>query len=83
MSSLGMAAVLLIAAPWLALASVTAVLLLNRAPGRPLPLLPWWPSWDPDVYDDIGQRWLPWHKRATVAVLLGMCGFAFDLWLGR
>jgi hypothetical protein len=83
MNTLALAVVVLLVIPWLALTTATVVLLLNRAPGHDLPLLPWWPSWDPEAYEDVGQRWLPWHKRATVLVFIGLAVFVFFLWLER
>ena len=83
MTSLDLAAALLVGLPWLAYFITFGVLLLNRAPGHELPLLPWFPSWDLQAYDDVGQRWLPWHKRVTFLVCVGMLGFLLFLWLVR
>ena len=83
MSSLTLAGLLLIALPWLANIVTVGVLLLNRAPGHDVPLLPWFPSWDPEAYDDVGQRWLRWHKRTTVVAFLGLAIFIVFAWLVR
>ena len=83
MTLLSLAAVLLIGLPWLAYLVTLGVLLLNRAPGHDLPLLPWFPSWDPEAYDDVGQRWLPWHKRAAIVAFLGSGTFVLLAWLVR
>jgi len=83
MNLLSIAGVILIGIPGLAYIATTAVLLLNRTPGHDLPLLPWWPSWDPDAYDDIGKHWLPWHKRAAGVIPLGIVGFVIVLLLTR
>ena len=78
-----LAVVLLVGIPCLVYLATAAVLLLNRAPGHDLPLLPWWPSWDPDAYDDIGKRWLPWHKRATALLPVGIMSLIVLLLLPR
>ena len=83
MSFVDLAAAFLIGLPWLAYIVTVGVLFLNRAPGHDLPLLPWFPSWDPDSYDDVGQRWLKWHKRAAVLAFAGLLGFAIVLWFVR
>ena len=83
MSSLDLAAALLIGLPWLAYTVTVGVLLLNRAPGHDLPLLPWFPSWDPDAYDNVGKRWLRWHKRTTAVAFLGLAIFIIFAWLVR
>ena len=77
MSVLSSTILLLVAVPVLGYLATAAVLLLNRAPAHDLPLLPWLPSWDPDAYDDIGKRWLPWHVRASASVPIGILAAIF------